>query len=102
MSIRPAPRLLTRTRFLYNCTNQGPARDRGAMRQGNVREALLEAAAKLFSRNGYNAVSMREIAKDANANDGSLTAHFGSKAHLLRELYQRQTTPGNPPRPEKR
>src|SRR3546814_9731420 len=95
LSIRPAPRLLTRTRFLYNCTNQGPARDRGAMRQGNVREALLEAAAKLFSRNGYNAVSMREIAKAANANVGSLTYHFGSKANLLREIYQRHTAPMN-------
>src|SRR3546814_4654555 len=65
------------------------------MRQGNVREALLEAAAKLFSRNGYNAVSMREIAKAANANVGSLTYHFGSKANLLREIYQRPTAPRN-------
>lgn len=65
------------------------------MRQGNVREALLEAAAKLFSRNGYNAVSMREIAKAANANVGSLTYHFGSKANLLREIYQRHTAPMN-------
>lgn len=65
------------------------------MRQGNVREALLEAAAKLFSRNGYSAVSMREIAKAANANVGSLTYHFGSKANLLREIYQRHTAPMN-------
>src|SRR3546814_6917129 len=93
LSIRPAPRLLTRTRFLYNCTNQGPARDRGAMRQGNVREALLEAAAKLFSRNGYNAVSMREIAKAANANVGSLTYHFGSKANQRSEEHTSELQP---------
>jgi len=65
------------------------------MRQGNVREALLEAAVRLFSRNGYSAVSMREIAKAANANVGSLTYHFGSKANLLREIYQRHTAPMN-------
>lgn len=64
-------------------------------RQGNVREALLEAAAGLFSRYGYSAVSMREIAKAANANVGSLTYHFGSKANLLREIYERHTAPMN-------
>ncbi len=65
------------------------------MRQGNVRDALLETAAKLFSNNGYSAVSMREIAKAANANVGSLTYHFGSKANLLREIYERHTEPMN-------
>lgn len=64
-------------------------------RQGNVRQALLEAAVRLFSRNGYSAVSMREIAKAAGANVGSLTYHFGSKANLLREIYQRHTQPMN-------
>lgn len=65
------------------------------MSRGNVREALLAAAIKLFSQNGYNAVSMREIAKTANANVGSLTYHFGSKAALVREIYERHTTPMN-------
>jgi AcrR family transcriptional regulator len=63
------------------------------MRQGSVREALLLAAVRLFSRNGYSAVSMREIAKAANANVGSLTYHFGSKANLLRALYERHIAP---------
>lgn len=65
------------------------------MRHTNVREALLEAAALLFSRGGYSAVSLREIAKAAGANVGSLTYHFGSKAQLLREIYQRHTAPMN-------
>src|SRR5690606_34620581 len=38
---------------------------------------------------------MREIAKVAGANVGSLTYHFGSKAALLREIYQRHTEPMN-------
>src|SRR3546814_14518441 len=38
---------------------------------------------------------MREIAKAANANVGSLTYHFGSKANPLREIYQRHTAPMN-------
>ncbi|WMT91292.1 TetR/AcrR family transcriptional regulator [Pelagibacterium sp. H642] len=66
-----------------------------ALSRANVREALLSAAVRLFSSNGYNAVSMREIAKAADANVGSLTYHFGSKAVLLREIYQRHTEPMN-------
>lgn len=62
---------------------------------GDVRQSIIEAAATLFSRNGYSAVSMREIAKAANANVGSLTYHFGSKANLLREIYESRATPMN-------
>jgi AcrR family transcriptional regulator len=62
---------------------------------GDVRLSLIDAAARLFSRNGYTAVSMREIAKEANANVGSLTYHFGSKASLLREIYESRTAPMN-------
>ncbi|MCJ8520896.1 AcrR family transcriptional regulator [Pseudorhizobium tarimense] len=61
----------------------------------NVKEALLDAAVTLFSRSGYNAVSLRDIAKEAGANLGSLTYHFGSKANLLKEIYARHTQPMN-------
>ncbi|KEQ04539.1 TetR/AcrR family transcriptional regulator [Pseudorhizobium pelagicum] len=61
----------------------------------NVKEALLDAAVALFSRSGYNAVSLRDIAKEADANLGSLTYHFGSKANLLKEIYERHTQPMN-------
>lgn len=70
------------------------------MSKASVREALLASAVKLFSTNGYNAVSLREIAKAAGANVGSLTYHFGSKAVLLREIYQRHTEPMNSRRME--
>ena len=62
---------------------------------GDVRQRLIDTAAALFSRNGYSAVSMREIAKAADANVGSLTYHFGSKANLLREIYESRTAPMN-------
>ena len=65
------------------------------MSKANVREALLASAVKLFAVNGYNAVSLRDIAKAAGANVGSLTYHFGSKAVLLREIYQRNAEPMN-------
>ncbi len=62
---------------------------------GDVRQNLIDSAARLFSRNGYSAVSMREIAKAANANVGSITYHFGTKANLLREIYESRTAPMN-------
>ncbi|MBP1849461.1 TetR/AcrR family transcriptional regulator [Rhizobium halophytocola] len=55
----------------------------------------MESAIRLFSQNGYNAVSLRDIAKEAGANVGSLSYHFGSKANLLREVYERHTRPMN-------
>ncbi|MBP1844086.1 AcrR family transcriptional regulator [Rhizobium petrolearium] len=61
----------------------------------SLRETLLLNAVTLFSRSGYNAVSLRDIAKASGANVGSLTYHFGSKANLLREIYERHTKPMN-------
>lgn len=61
----------------------------------SAKEPLLRNAATLFSRSGYNAVSLRDIAKAAGVNVGSLTYHFGSKANLLREIYARHTLPMN-------
>lgn len=63
--------------------------------RSNVKETLLRNAATLFSRSGYNAVSLRDVAKASGANVGSLTYHFGSKANLLREIYARHTLPMN-------
>lgn len=61
----------------------------------NARETLLKNAAALFSRSGYNAVSLRDVAKAAGVNVGSVTYHFGTKANLLREIYARHTLPMN-------
>ncbi|WP_136068636.1 TetR/AcrR family transcriptional regulator [Modicisalibacter radicis] len=66
----------------------------------SVKERLLASAQRLFSQSGYHAVSMRAIAKEADANVGSLTYHFGSKASLLREIYMRHTAPMNQRRRE--
>ena len=43
---------------------------------------ILQAAAFLFARKGYDATSLVEIAKAADSNTGSLIYFFRSKAHL--------------------
>src|ERR1044071_3737650 len=65
------------------------------MRKPNMREAILAAAKELFSSNGFNAVSVRDIAQAAGANPGSVTYHFKTKDGLLLEIYQRHCMPMN-------
>jgi TetR/AcrR family transcriptional regulator, regulator of cefoperazone and chloramphenicol sensitivity len=48
-----------------------------------VRERLLAVASDLFARNGYDAVSVRDITSRAKANLGAITYHFGSKEALF-------------------
>ena len=64
-------------------------------RKPNMREAILAAAEELFSTNGFNAVSVRDIAFAAGANPGSVTYHFTTKDGLLLEIYRRHCGPMN-------
>jgi AcrR family transcriptional regulator len=64
-------------------------------RNPNMREAILSAAELLFSTQGFNAVSIRDIALEAGANPGSITYHFKSKDGLLLEIYKRHCGPMN-------
>ena len=72
------------------------------MRDGgrSSRERILEAAEELMSRRGFHAVSMREIAREAEVKLGSVTYHFGTKENLLAEIYARHTRPMNQRRRE--
>ena len=44
-----------------------------------TRVALLDAAERLFSQNGIEGTSVREIIKAAGANLGAINYHFGTK-----------------------
>src|ERR1700723_1528336 len=69
--------------------------DEAATRKPSLREAILCAAEELFSTNGFNAVSVRDIAQAAGANPGSVTYHFKTKDGLLLEIYRRHCGPMN-------
>ena len=67
-----------------------PRRARGRPRKtsedrddGNRRQALLSAAARLFHRKGYDATSTRDIAAAVGMHSGSPFYHFKSKSALL-------------------
>src|SRR6201985_1189385 len=74
---------------------RSPDSDDATPRKPNMREAILCAAEELFSTNGFNAVSVRDIAQAAGANPGSVTYHFKTKDGLLLEIYRRHCAPMN-------
>ncbi|GIW37897.1 MAG: TetR family transcriptional regulator [Meiothermus sp.] len=53
------------------------------------RDEILDAAGELFSRRGFHATSMRDLARAVNLQGGSLYAHIDSKEELLFELVNR-------------
>ncbi|MGB3866383.1 MAG: TetR/AcrR family transcriptional regulator, partial [Xanthobacteraceae bacterium] len=69
------------------------ARQRALERNGTAapksqksREAILEAAAKLFRRQGYSATTLRQIANLADIQAGSIYYYFDSKDAILNEV----------------
>lgn len=48
---------------------------------------ILDNAADLFARNGYEGVSVREIAEKAGVKESSLYNHFKSKSDILEALF---------------
>jgi len=59
----------------------------------NTRERILEAAAQLFSEQGYDGTSTRVLGAAADANIGTIAYHFGGKEGLyeaaLARMYER-------------
>ncbi|MBZ6075451.1 TetR/AcrR family transcriptional regulator [Microvirga puerhi] len=51
-----------------------------------TRQALLDAAIAVFSEKGYEGASVREITREAHANQAAITYHFGGKEGLYREV----------------
>jgi AcrR family transcriptional regulator len=53
-----------------------------------VRQQILEAAFDLFAKEGYEAISTRQIAIAAGVGPASMFKHFPTKDDLGRELYR--------------
>jgi TetR/AcrR family transcriptional regulator, acrAB operon repressor len=51
-----------------------------------TRKALLDAALKVFSKQGYAATKLEDIAQHAGVTRGAIYWHFGSKAELYNAL----------------
>ena len=56
--------------------------------KGSVKSRVLHAAAKMFLEKGYQCTTMRELAKNADVNYGSLMFAFKNKENILCELVE--------------
>src|SRR3954447_23818313 len=54
-----------------------------------TREALVAAAAEVFTAKGFHAASLDEIAETAGFTRGAIYSNFGSKEELLFAVYDR-------------
>lgn len=61
----------------------------GPRGRDEVRVAVLDAAAELFTRQGPSRTSTRDIAETAGVNRGLLHRHFGSKEELVAAVVAR-------------
>jgi AcrR family transcriptional regulator len=57
----------------------------------DARQRLLDAALKLFCRDGYDGVTTRAIAKKAGVNEVTLFRLFGTKEKVLLAILDRET-----------
>ena len=62
---------------------------------GVTRVTILDAAERLFSENGVEGTSVRDIVREAGVNLGAINYHFGSKEWLAREVFCRRLEPVN-------
>ncbi|HET6470754.1 MAG TPA: TetR family transcriptional regulator [Pseudomonadales bacterium] len=68
-----------------------PAKPKPDRQSPNARDTLIEAAIDEFSRNGYAATTLADIARRAGVTTGAVYAHFDGKLDLLLEALGLRT-----------
>ena len=58
------------------------------MESSKTKEKIMSAAIMLFSDNGYDKVSMRDIAAEVGIKAASIYNHFPSKEDILKSIYK--------------
>jgi AcrR family transcriptional regulator len=66
-----------------------PTKPRREEKKAATREALLEAATKVFARQGYEAASLDEVAWEAGLTKGAVYSNFASKDALFAAVIER-------------
>jgi TetR/AcrR family acrAB operon transcriptional repressor len=60
-----------------------------------TRNSLLDAALAVFSKQGYEATRLEDIAEEANVTRGAIYHHFGGKAELFNALLEERFARAN-------
>ncbi len=61
----------------------------------NTRSRILDVAEELFSEQGFDRVSIRDITRKARVNLAAINYHFGSKEDLIAAVFERRVVPVN-------
>ncbi len=69
--------------------------------KSDTKELILDAAERLFARDGYHNTSLRAITGEAGVNLAAVNYHFGSKMALLEAIFDRRLIPLNTVRHER-
>ncbi|GGU97398.1 TetR family transcriptional regulator [Actinomadura cremea] len=69
---------------------KGPTDRRGPTKGERTRATILDAATELFSRSGFHAVSLRDIAAQAGLTHAGLLHHFPGKEDVLVKVLGRR------------
>ncbi|MFT3889331.1 MAG: TetR family transcriptional regulator [Arachnia sp.] len=76
-----------------------PAHDAGGRgpkgRRGEVRDRIREVARRAFMADGYDGVTIREVARLADCDAAMITYYFGSKQELFRECFDLPIDPAS-------
>jgi AcrR family transcriptional regulator len=76
--------------YAVKMTSTSPSRR--AERKERLRGEILAAASKMFAERGYEAVTLREIAKEIGYTHAVIYQHFPDKWHILAELSSETIT----------
>jgi AcrR family transcriptional regulator len=60
-----------------------------------TRTRILDVAEELFSEQGFDRVSIRDITNKARVNLAAINYHFGSKEDLIASVFERRVVPVN-------
>jgi AcrR family transcriptional regulator len=71
----------------------GVATQTPSERGEETRAMLVQTGKRLFATKGFDGTSVRDITRDAGANLGSITYHFGSKRALYKAVLKSGLTP---------
>lgn len=66
--------------------------ERRQRKHDRQKQLLLAAASRLFAQQGYNSVTVRRIAEEADCSQGTLYGYFADKADILKHLCEETFT----------
>ncbi len=66
------------------------------MSQPDTKQRILDAAERLFAKEGFHCSSLRGITREAEANIAAVHYHFGSKEALIEAVFERRLQQLNP------